>query len=274
MYSPQTNHSPFSISVQQVSEIQALAKSAGKEIVSLASKGLIVTRKEDGSPVTNADIESQTLLVRGIQSLFPGQTIVSEEHPVPLVERGGSAWYLDPVDGTKALIAGRDHYAVFIGHRTGDSLDFGIMHYPKRGITYIGGVGMPGQKNAVNMFPRISADVKTEGIGVATSQAINLPSELRSRISYPARNLALLDVCEGKLDAAVVEFPRPVNLWDLTASFAIAESLGINILKLEDGKVWPKAIAVGHKIPAGFYLVARPEKLPFLRAMPLSLSSS
>ncbi|MEL7499437.1 MAG: inositol monophosphatase family protein [Planctomycetota bacterium] len=64
-----------------------------------------VDYKDDGSPLTIADRESEAHLREQIELAFPDDAIVGEEF-ADKAGRSGFGWILDPIDGTKSFIAG------------------------------------------------------------------------------------------------------------------------------------------------------------------------
>ena len=86
---------------------------AGKESIELYSKGLKVTIKDDKTPVTNGDLRVNELIVNKIKELTPHIPIVSEETvKFNLKNTSKIFWLIDPIDGTKEYIAGRDEYTL------------------------------------------------------------------------------------------------------------------------------------------------------------------
>src|ERR1700722_2547163 len=76
-----------------------------------------VHSKADGSPVTSADLAAEAIICEGLRRLVPDVPIISEEQAArdkPAAIRGGSYFLVDPLDGTREFIAGRDEYTVNI----------------------------------------------------------------------------------------------------------------------------------------------------------------
>ena len=86
---------------------------AGRESIDLYSRGLKITIKEDKSPVSNGDLRVNELITNKIKELTPNIPIISEE-TVNLKIKNTSKifWLIDPIDGTKEYIAGRDEYTL------------------------------------------------------------------------------------------------------------------------------------------------------------------
>ena len=86
---------------------------AGKESIRLYQEGLKIQIKEDRSPVSNGDLRVNELISRRISELTPNIPIISEE-TVDLKIKNTSKifWLIDPIDGTKEYIAGKDEYTI------------------------------------------------------------------------------------------------------------------------------------------------------------------
>lgn len=97
-------------------------------------QGAEVERKKDDSPVTAADREAETILVKAIGLAAPGVPVVAEESAAAgLVPDIGREFFLvDPLDGTKEFIAGRDEFTINIGLVRDGRPVLGIIYAPAR----------------------------------------------------------------------------------------------------------------------------------------------
>ena len=86
---------------------------AGKESIKLYNEGLKIEIKEDKSPVSNGDLKINEMISSKISQLTPDIPIISEE-TVDLKKKNKSKifWLIDPIDGTKEYIAGKDEYTL------------------------------------------------------------------------------------------------------------------------------------------------------------------
>jgi fructose-1,6-bisphosphatase/inositol monophosphatase family enzyme len=78
-----------------------------------------ITEKTPGDLVTIADQESELRLSEGLAALLPEARIVGEEgctaDPSLLDQLdSGTAWIIDPIDGTGNFAAGRPHFALMV----------------------------------------------------------------------------------------------------------------------------------------------------------------
>lgn len=109
----------------------ALARRAGERIRALHGSGIAVDTKADDSPVTAADREADALITGGLRAQFPDDAILSEEAPDDLARlTRPRVWMVDPLDGTKDFIRGRDGFAVMIGLLDGDAPALGVVYQP------------------------------------------------------------------------------------------------------------------------------------------------
>tara|TARA_B100000965_G_scaffold128908_1_gene107323 strand:- start:689 stop:1468 length:780 start_codon:yes stop_codon:yes gene_type:complete len=101
-------------------ELEKIAKNliettelAGKKSIEIHRKGLKIITKPDNSPVTNGDLEVNKILTEKIKVLTPNIPIISEE-TVDLKKKNTlkTFWLIDPIDGTKEYIAGKDEYTI------------------------------------------------------------------------------------------------------------------------------------------------------------------
>jgi histidinol phosphatase-like enzyme (inositol monophosphatase family) len=84
----------------------ALAREAGDHTLRwFGTDDLVVDRKGDGTPVTEADRATERLIRSRLADMYPEDTIIGEEES----DQHGSSgrrWIVDPIDGTKAFTHG------------------------------------------------------------------------------------------------------------------------------------------------------------------------
>ncbi len=111
----------------------SIAKEAGAFTLQwFDSPELIVDRKGDGTPVTDADRGAEELLRQRILDTFPDDSILGEEFP----DRQGTSgyrWILDPIDGTKSFIHSVPFYSTLIGLEKDGTMELGVIWLPALG---------------------------------------------------------------------------------------------------------------------------------------------
>ncbi len=90
-----------------------MADAAGDVIRRYWRTAVPVDRKSDASPVTLADREVESAMRKLIEAHYPEHGIFGEEHG-KVREQAAYQWVLDPIDGTRAFIAGYPTFTTLI----------------------------------------------------------------------------------------------------------------------------------------------------------------
>lgn len=92
------------------------ALDAGQAIMAVHRAGPHVSYKDDCSPVTEADQRAEVIILAALVLHFPDIPVVAEEAVSNgiLPETGAEFFLVDPLDGTKEFIAGKDDFTVNI----------------------------------------------------------------------------------------------------------------------------------------------------------------
>ncbi len=92
-----------------------IARKAGRLLAGFHARRPAPSMKPDLSPVTEADRASEALILSEVGRLFPGLPVISEENAVSHAADGGREFLLvDPLDGTRAFLAGTADFCVSI----------------------------------------------------------------------------------------------------------------------------------------------------------------
>ncbi|MSO65322.1 MAG: histidinol-phosphatase [Alphaproteobacteria bacterium] len=100
----------------------------------------VVDAKSDNSPVTIADREAETAIRRLIEATFPDHGIIGEEF-APTRPHARHVWVLDPIDGTRAFVAGKPLFGTLIALLEEDEPILGVIDQPVLGERWIGAHG-------------------------------------------------------------------------------------------------------------------------------------
>ena len=106
---------------------------AGQDSIDLYKKGLKIEIKEDKSPVSNGDLRVNDLITKKIKELTPNVPVISEETVDLKVKNTATIfWLIDPIDGTKEYIAGRDEYTLNAALVVNTIPVLGVVGVPKK----------------------------------------------------------------------------------------------------------------------------------------------
>ena len=116
---------------------------AGKESIRLYNEGLKIEIKEDNSPVSNGDLLVNELITKKILELTPNIPIISEETVnLNIKNKSKIFWLIDPIDGTREYIAGKDEYTLNAALVVNKVPVLGLVGVPKKNRLFFSyGVG-------------------------------------------------------------------------------------------------------------------------------------
>ena len=116
-----------------------LARQAGEVIMNIYKKDFSVSYKGANDPVTEADQQANTLIVKGLMTAFPDDRVVAEESPLPLeAQTTGRVWYVDPLDGTKEFISRNGDFSIMIGLTLDAKTQLGVVFWPTEDQLFAG----------------------------------------------------------------------------------------------------------------------------------------
>jgi len=224
--------------VRLIPAIRAISEAAGDEIMPFFRRaGLTVTAKRDGSPVTDADIRAERLILSALHELTPMIPVISEEAvaaglgPVP---PNGLWWLVDPLDGTKDFVCGRAEFTVNIALVDGDQLKLGVIHQPVTHRTYSGaGPGTATRRcKGLAELPISVRSMPTEGATLAVSRSHDQPEAIQSHLNGQrvvtlisiGSSLKFCLVADGTADLYIRN--GPTREWDTAAGHAIVIAAG------------------------------------------------
>jgi 3'(2'), 5'-bisphosphate nucleotidase len=223
-----------------IEPITELVIRAGSAILAVNRTVMNVQRKVDGSPVTEVDLAANRILIEGLSRLAPSVLVLSEECAhMANPSHHGSFFLVDPLDGTKEFVAGRNEFTVNIALVTCGSPLLGIVSAPALCTIWRGIVGQgaerltlrdgaspvaeaihtrrhpsPGEPWMVAVS-RSHGDARTDAFIAARGGAVR--AELGSAVKFGR-------VAEGKVDV----YPRlsPTSEWDVAGGHAIVTAAG------------------------------------------------
>jgi len=132
-----------------------------------------VTQKNDGSPVTPADLEANRLIVDGLKRAFPGVPILAEESP-DTAARQDARWLflVDPLDGTKEYLARNGEFSVNIALLEEGRPVVGVVRMPVSGRVFHAVRGQGAwMSDATGVLQPMQVSERTEGIILALSRS-------------------------------------------------------------------------------------------------------
>ena len=124
-----------------LSELTGIIARAGCAILAIDRSKVAWRTKPDRSPVSSADEAANASIVQGLSRLLPGVPIVSEEDQNKPLALGAAFVLVDPLDGTREFLAGRDEFTVNIPLLSRGRPVIGLIAAPALGFVWRGVVG-------------------------------------------------------------------------------------------------------------------------------------
>lgn len=244
-----------------------IASEAGHAIMRVRQAGTAIRTKADASPVTEADEAAEAIILDGLARTLPGIVVVSEEAASAgsLPELSETFILVDPLDGTREFIDGRDEFTVNIAIvRSGRPVS-GIVGAPALNAIWRGAIGTGSER--LRLQPGAAPKDATERVALRTQahqsgpwRAMVSRSHLDPNTEQWLTRFAEVDrmdcgssvkfcrIAEGKADV----YPRlgRTSEWDIAAGDAVLSAAGGAVVSLDGTPVRYGQIARELKVPS------------------------
>lgn len=243
-----TDSLPSYKTVQSLFERLALA--AAKEIMAVCETGFDVCQKADTSPVTEADMRAEAVIIEGLQRELAGIPFVGEEEvssgKVP-GDLGDCFILIDPLDGTREFVGGRDEYTVNIALVRSGKPDVGVVLAPAMGVAYSARPGnaeryLVGKDGPTSERERISVVEPGRNLRIVASCSHRTAETAAFIGRYPdaevlsvGSSLKFCLLAEGKADL-YPRFGRTME-WDTAAGDAVLRAAGGRTRLVDGGEL-------------------------------------
>ncbi len=258
----------LSVGLGTLKQVTEVARRAGAEIMRVYNSDFSVNKKDDDSPVTEADTAAEAIILRsireGITNDFP---IVSEEAAsagnLPDVQ-GTPFWLVDPLDGTKEFVSRNGEFTVNIALIENSRPVLGVVYLPVKGITYMAAVaGAFIQEDGGERREISCRQAPTNGLVAVVSRSHRTPEVddylkpfTIARETSAGSSLKFCTIAEGLADI----YPRLGRTmeWDTAAGHAVLKFAGGTVQRLDGSELgYAKP---GHENP--HFVAAGPGVLP------------
>jgi myo-inositol-1(or 4)-monophosphatase len=209
--------------------LETILREAG-ELARVTSRGAFKrwTKGSDNSPVSEADIAVNDLLRRRLGEIAPDAGWLSEETEDHLPSRAtAKVWIVDPIDGTRAFIAGRPDWTISVALVEHDRPVLAALYAPVTDEMFLAVRGQGTTRNGM----AVSAD-RDAGLAPATVAGpkryldglMKLSPGISPQPKVHSLALRLTRVAHGALDAAIASSGS--HDWDLAAADLLVQEAG------------------------------------------------
>lgn len=202
-----------------------------------AETGELVIKTEDNSPVTEADIKINDMVIEQVQKVYPDIGVLGEEASLKVVNDNGLLWVLDPIDGTIPFTLHIPISTFCLALVKDGEPVLGVVYDFMNELMYSAVKGRGARLNGQPLRPVSKPQMRFVALE-RWPAAPNDVSELFDKLKnagYQAPNYAsfgytCMMVAKGKIAGGVYAGDKP---WDVAAAKVILEELGVFVTGLD-----------------------------------------
>lgn len=239
----------------------AAARDAGELLLSYAgrlSAAQIGSKSSARDLVTEADVESERLLVAALREATPDFQIEAEEEVRDArTDEDRPRWFLDPLDGTVNFVHGLPMYAVSMGLLVGGVPQLAVVHLPRLGETFCALLGAGATLNGAPLRVRettvLGDAILATGFPYRRGELEHSNLENFASFFYDVRGLRRMG--SAAIDLAYVAAGRLDGYWelhlsphDVAAGALLVREAGGLVTDADGGEDWLRG---GHIVAAG-----------------------
>lgn len=218
--------------------ITTITRKAGRLIVQGQNDlgSINISKKADGSIVTNVDVAVENFLVENIKKSGYDDYFITEEAGEFGNKESRFTWIIDPIDGTNNFVHGLPNCCISIGLKKDNELVLGVIYNPFLDLMFSAYKGEGAQLNGQRIRVSQAKDLK----GILISASLKYSRKI-FKDSYIAEMVMLQQEISGyrysgsiAMDMAYLSAGYidglwacgKVRIWDLAAGYVIAKEAG------------------------------------------------
>jgi 3'(2'), 5'-bisphosphate nucleotidase len=222
--------------------LMPIVERAGAAIMQVYNGAFAVQRKDDNSPLTLADLESQRVIIDGLRQITPDVPILSEESAAaPWAERRTwrELWIVDPLDGTREFVKRNGEFTINIALVVEHEPVLGVVSAPAQGTIFwgIAGVGAftRGRDGAARPIRTVPPQQPLRVVGSRSHASAQTAAYLARVgphiVTGVGSSLKFCLLADGQAEL----YPRfgPTSEWDTAAGQAVLEAAGGHVTRLD-----------------------------------------
>ena len=224
---------PFPSNIPNLDSVMGAIIEAGEKIREIYDTDFEVNKKDDNSPITKADLESNKILRFALEKT--GIPILSEED-VDDKSRLDSekVWIIDPLDGTQDFVNRTGEFTILIGLVENHIPVMGLVYLPIKKILYFAEKGMGAFCYDLNEWRKISVR-RVEEISscLALVSRHHLSGKEKKILDHlgitntatVGSTLKVMEISSGRGDAYLTTTNK-MSQWDTCASWCVISEAG------------------------------------------------
>jgi len=233
------NELPFNSSQPGLEKILEGIVRAGEKVIEIYESDFSAEKKDDDSPITQADIESNKILKHVLEET--GITILSEEDTDDKKRLSeGKIWIIDPLDGTTDFVNRTGEFTIMVGLVENHKSVLGMIYWPTKKKMYLAESGKGAfchdeewEKIEVSMMSEIQNCHALVSRHHLSEKEKKLLDEMEiSVVTGMGSSLKVTDIASGNAEVFVTSTNK-MKQWDTCASNCIIYEAGGKMTDLE-----------------------------------------
>ena len=207
----------------RLDRLSAIARAAGSLAMAQFRGSFEQWEKAEGEPVSEVDLAVDQFLQKELHAFDPEAGWLSEE-TVDSAERllCSRVWVVDPIDGTRDYVRGRDGWSVSIALVEGGRAKLGVLDAPARDEHWAASLGGGARRNGI----LLKASQRTTLSGARVPADILPKADLDLIAVHKPNSIALRIAMVAADEADLVAALRWGHEWDIAAAALIAQEAG------------------------------------------------
>ena len=245
---------PVSSKIPHLETLIDTITTAGDKIVEVYKSNFQVGKKDDNSPITKADLESNRIIKEYL--LQTGIPILSEEDTDDKSRMGSDkVWIVDPLDGTQDFVNKTDEFTVMVGLVENHIPVMGIVYWPTEKKIYFAEKDLGAFCHESEGWRRISVrDVEEVAESLALVSRHHLSDkekkmlellEIKNTASIGS-SLKVMEIASGRADIYLTSTNK-MKQWDTAASHCIISEAGGKMTDISGNELIYNTESVNHE---------------------------
>ncbi len=231
---------------QQLTAALEIVRQCGDRLLEKQAqlKSLTVRDKGLNQLVSEADVEAEEALVRGLGSILPEAAFITEEGTVAQAGEESLAWIIDPLDGTTNFLHGLPVFSVSVALARGKEILAGIVYIPALGECFHAvqgdGAFLNGQAIRVSEAPDLSQSLLATGFPYTDFHGTEAYLQVLRDFMQQTRGLrrmgsAAIDLAYTACGRFEGFFEYGLAPWDVAAGALLVQEAGGRVSDFDNG---------------------------------------
>ena len=245
---------PVSSKISQLETIIDAITKAGDKILEIYESDFQVEKKDDNSPITKADLESNKIIKESL--LQTGIPILSEEDADDKSRTGSDkVWIVDPLDGTQDFVNKTGEFTVMVGLVENHVPIMGLVYWPTEKKLFFAERGLGAFCHDSEGWAKISVrgvEEITEPLALVSRHHLS-DKEKKMLDHLKIKNTAnigsslkVMEIASGRADIYLTSTNK-MKQWDTAASYCIISEAGGKMTDISGNDLIYNTVSVNHE---------------------------